>query len=292
MIICRLKGGLGNQLFQYAFGYVLSKKGEDTLYIDVEWFDTEGNVPWLTKRSYELNKFAIPSAKIIKHKNIPVIARFCSHRFVRRLLALGKIDNINVGDWLIVSTTSSFNYMNLPRCKNVLLNGYFDNHAAVYLDGYLDGLREEFKCKIRSDSMQKLLNEIASNEYTTSIHVRRTDQMHETGHKANLEYYKKAIAFIRSKQPNTIFYVFSDDIDWCRVVFSEESNFVFASDKNDKDALRDFVGMKACDNNIIAYSTYSWWAAMLNSNLNKIVVSPHFYDSIDFLPNEWIQIDS
>lgn len=291
MIICRLKGGLGNQLFQYAFGYVLSKKNDDILMIDAEWFDTEGDVPWLVKRSYEMNKFAIPSAKIIKHKNIPIIVRFYSHRFVRRSFALAKIDNIKVGNWLIVSTTSSFNYMNLPRCKNVLLNGYFDNHAAVYLKGYLDGLRKEFECKTCTDSTNRLLNEIASHESTTSIHVRRTDQMHESGHKADLGYYKKAINFIRRSHPNTVFYVFSDDIDWCREIFSGEDNFVFATDKTDKDALRDFAGMKACDNNIIAYSTYSWWAAILNNNSNKIVISPRFYDSIDFLPDEWIQIE-
>ena len=71
MIVVRLKGGLGNQLFQYAFGYVLAQRNHDNLKMDIEWFDTEGNVSWLAKRSYELDKFQIPSAEIIRHKDIP-----------------------------------------------------------------------------------------------------------------------------------------------------------------------------------------------------------------------------
>lgn len=291
MIVVRLKGGLGNQLFQYAFGYTLAQKSNSKLALDVDWFETEGNVPWLAKRSYELNKFTIPSSTIINHKDIPLIARFFSNRLIRRALAIIKIDNIKVGDWLIVSTTSAFNYMNLPYSKNVLLNGYFDNYAATYLNGYLDGLRDEFVCKSYSESTIKLLNDIKEKENTTSIHVRRTDQMHEAGHKADLSYYHKAIALVRKQCPDTIFYVFSDDIDWCREVFSSEKNFIFATDSSENDALRDFAGMKACNNNIIAYSTYSWWAAMLNDHADKLVISPAFYDSIEFLPDDWIQVE-
>ena len=288
MIVVRLKGGLGNQLFQYAFGYVLAQRNHDNLKMDIEWFDTEGNVPWLAKRSYELDKFQIPSAEIIRHKDIPFIPRLLSSRIVRRLFALLKIDNIKLSNWLVVATTSAFNYMHLPESKNVLLNGYFDNHAAVYLNGYLEGLRAEFQEKQCSEATKKLVADIKNESNTTSIHVRRTDQMHATGHLADLEYYKKAIEYIREKEPETVFYVFSDDIDWCKETFAEYPSMIFATDKSDSDPMRDFIGMMNCKNNIIAYSTYSWWAAMLNQHKDKLIISPKFYDSVESLPDEWV----
>lgn len=288
MVVIRLKGGLGNQLFQYAFGYILAQKNNDNLKLDIEWFETEGNVPWLVKREYELDKFEIHSADIIRHNTLPFIPRFFGHRFIRRLFALIKKDNIQIGKWLVVSTTSAFNYMNLPKSENVFLNGYFDNHAAIYLKGYIEKLRKEFKYKTCSDSTRKLINEIKSKGDTTSIHVRRTDQMHDTGHKVGLDYYKSAIEYIRKERPDTFFFVFSDDIDWCKKVLNGYKNLIIATDKNEPDTLRDFLGMITCNNNIIAYSTYSWWAAMLNENAEKIVITPEFYDSIEFLPPEWI----
>lgn len=288
MIIVRLKGGLGNQLFQYAFGYILSKKNKSDLKLDIEWFDTEGKVPWLKRRFYELDKFNIPSAEIIKHKDIPMIARFFGTRIVRRLLAVVKVDNIKIGNWLIVATTAAFNYMELPNSENILLNGYFDNHAAVYMKGYVEALRSEFKYKECSEETRRLLQRIKAEKNTTSIHIRRTDQMHDTGHKADLDYYERAIDFMLGKEPHTTFFMFSDDIEWCKAVFGEHENIVYATNREDSDTLGDFIGMMACQNNIIAYSTYSWWAAMLNENLEKIVIAPNFYDSVEFLPEDWI----
>ena len=52
--------------------------------------------------------------------------------------------------------------------------------------------------------------------------------------------------------------------------------------------MRDFIGMQNCKNNIIAYSTYSWWAAMLNQHKDKMIISPEFYDTVEFLPDGWI----
>ena len=290
MIAVRLKGGLGNQLFQYAFGYVLAQKNGDTLKIDADWFDGEGNVPWLAKRKYELDRFVIPSGEIIRHKDLPIIPRFIGSRIIRRLLAAVKPGSIRAGSWLIVNTTRSIDYLELPESKNILLNGYFDNHAAIYLKGYIGRLREEFRIRKHSDATKRLIHEIESRESTTSIHVRRTDQMHAKGHTARTEYYMKAIAYINQLEPETTYYVFSDDIKWCKENFAGYPRMIFASDPGDRDPMRDFAGMTKCRNNIIAYSTYSWWAAMLNEHEDKIVTAPEFYDSVEFLPEEWIVI--
>lgn len=80
-------------MFQYAFGYTLAKRYGDELKLDIEWFDGEGNVPWLTHRKYELDKFVIPSASIISHHELPLGVRF---------LDIGSLENhLNILMYLV-----------------------------------------------------------------------------------------------------------------------------------------------------------------------------------------------
>ncbi len=289
MIVARLKGGLGNQLFQYAFGYTLAKKYGDELKLDIEWFDGEGNVPWLVHRKYELDKFTIPSASIISHKTLPRRVRFFGHRFVRKPLEYFNLSRFYLGKWAVIGSDSKYDYLNMKQRPNIFLNGYYDNYAAVYLKESIDGLRKEFIPKVISEKTQSLINEVSSID-STAIHVRRSDQLHATGHLADIDYYKRAIKEMVARIPNTQFYVFSDDMAWCKEKLAEFNNIKFVDDSDKNDAIGDFVCMMYCKNNIIAYSTYSWWAAMLNPNLDKIVISPEFYDSKGFLPDSWIQL--
>lgn len=289
MIVIRLKGGLGNQLFQYAFGYTLSKRFDDALYVDTEWFETEGKVPWLAPRKYELSPFEIPSAKHIKHKELPITVRFIGHRFLRR--AFGKLGKctIRLGVWISVSTTGNRDYMQLKKHPNIYLNGYFDNDAAIYLQPFSAEIQNEFRIRNVSKAARKRIEQIKKGR-STAVHVRRTDQMHSTGHKAGIDYYKKAIAQINECVSDTTFYFFSDDIEWCKSTFSEYKNVVFVENDDQSDAMSDFVCMMNCDNNVIAYSTYSWWAAYLNPNPDKIVIMPEFYDNSGLTPDNWIVV--
>ena len=179
--------------------------------------------------------------------------------------------------------------MRLKRRPNIFLNGYYDNYAAVYLKESIDDLRKEFIPKKIGEKTKNLINEVSSID-STAIHVRRSDQLHSKGHLADINYYKDAIKKISRWVPNTYFYVFSDDIEWCKKQFAEFDRIKFVDDSDKSDAIGDFVCMMNCKNNIIAYSTYSWWAAMLNPNKDKIVISPEFYDSKGFLPESWIQL--
>lgn len=289
MIVARLKGGLGNQLFQYAFGYTLAKRYGDELKLDVEWFDGEGNVPWLTRRKYELDKFMIPSASIIAHHELPLKVRFFGHRFIRKPFEYINISRFYLGNWAVVGSDSKYDYLHLKQRANIFLNGYYDNYAAVYLKESIEDLRKEFVPKKVGEKTQALIDEVSSNN-STAIHVRRSDQLHAKGHLADIDYYKKAIEAVAERIPDTQFYVFSDDIEWCKEQFAGVNRIKFVDDTDKNDAIGDFVSMMHCKNNIIAYSTYSWWAAMLNPNSNKIVISPSFYDSKGFLPKEWMQL--
>ena len=132
-------------------------------------------------------------------------------------------------------------------------------------------------------------SEILNGE-TCSIHVRRGDYLGLNGHHpvCDLEYYNKSINLF---DKNTKFLVFSDDIKWCQENFKGE-NFIFISGN------RDFIDiwlMSLCQNNIIANSTFSWWGAWLNQNINKKVIAPSKWfgplkinhNTQDLIPEAW-----
>ncbi len=129
-----------------------------------------------------------------------------------------------------------------------------------------------------------------------SIHIRRGDFLNNERHNTDKNsYYKEAIELIENKVENPVFFVFSDDMDWVKTNLNakHETNFI---DFND--ALTNFEDMKlmsACKHNIIANSSFSWWAAWLNRNENKIVIAPKKWlnddsNTNDIIPETWIKI--
>jgi len=121
----------------------------------------------------------------------------------------------------------------------------------------------------------------------TSLHVRRTDYVQKAGFHppCSMEYYEKALSIIEG---NVL--VFSDDLDWCKETFLGD-RFTFISGNRD---YQDLFLMSMCKNNIIANSSFSWWGAWLNTNLNKKVIAPkkwfgpHLKESSDDIyPNTW-----
>lgn len=124
------------------------------------------------------------------------------------------------------------------------------------------------------------------------MHIRRGDYLVSPGHYINLdvEYYKNALKYIDN--PGSIL-IFSDDISWCKDNFKGDK-YIFI--ENEKDYI-DIYLMSLCNNNIIANSTFSWWGAWLNTNPNKIVISPNKWFGPakgkrhlnDLIPKNWIQ---
>ena len=111
-----------------------------------------------------------------------------------------------------------------------------------------------------------------------------------------ISYYTKAIEIITKKIPNARFYIFSDDISWVQQNLKLDHDHQFLSGKITTNALQDFYLMSKCKNNIIANSTFSWWAAWLNQYESKIVIAPKkwynqiTFDTTDLIPNSWIKI--
>lgn len=181
---------------------------------------------------------------------------------------------------------NGFHYTPIPFEDNLSIDGYFQ--SAKYFENI--NVQELFKFKREREV-------ISYHEGYASIHVRRTDYLKYPDHHplCTLEYYKKAIYLSGYKN----FTVFSDDPEWCRKNFKNDEiySFVFSDGKSD---IEDFQFMSQYKCNIISNSTFSWWAAMLNKNPDKLIIAPSKdnwhgvaykdWNHDDLIPEDWEQI--
>jgi hypothetical protein len=283
MIIVKLKGGLGNQLFQYAFGRLLSVVRDEELALDTGGL-REGSV---TSREYALEPFAIRArladAREAAKARYPLgFLSQLSDIFRRKVL---RSFNIGWNPKLVASRRRYF-------------EGFFQSHK------YLDPIRPIL---LREIALTKPLSEHATTIAlaigscnSVSIHIRRGDYVHDAKtHAAHYtfgtEYYENALRALRERMDNPSFFVFSDDIAWAKENLKTGGHAVFVSDQVGE-AHEELILMSMCRHNIIANSSFSFWGAWLNQNPDKIVVAPKRWNNAypeaynELLPQEWVQL--
>lgn len=278
MIIIKLKGGPGNQLFQYAFGRLLSIKNK-----------TEVKYKFLinkkdSKREYFLGYF---NTKI----NIPTDIELQKIRY-----PFGVISKFFE---LFKKITRQFNIGYIPKLLNIK-NGYLEGYwqSYKYLDPIRNDLLNEITLKNPIEGKYEILNKI-ENTNSVCLNVRRGDYINNPKNikeynTFGMEYYENSFKIIKDKIINPTIYVFSDDIAWCINNIKTDIPIVF-SDPNIP-IHENFVIATKCKHNIIVNSSYSFWVAWLNKNPNKIVIAPkkwnniHTKEYVDLLPIEWIKI--
>jgi hypothetical protein len=182
---------------------------------------------------------------------------------------------------------------------NVTMSGYFQNEQ--YFKHIEQDIRRDFTFKHPLEGKNKMLERQLSNCRSVAVHIRRGDYIQQADTVANFvtcnkEYYQKAIAHILEKVDNPVFYIFSDDFDWVKENLNFEDHLVTFVDWNRGDeSYIDLQLMSLCKHNIIANSSFSWWAAWLNAHREKVVACPGkwFRDEKkndllkDFYPEGW-----
>ncbi len=258
MIIVKLMGGMGNQMFQYSLGRALAHQLNQECLLDLSFFDLNhtGAV-----RTYDLKKFNITLETITSAESLDKIITFTE---IASLRSFSKIKN-KVKQYI-------------DSGYNVLLDGYFQKNE--YVEEVADIISEEFTLKDSlPTNLEKIINHIRSVD-SVCIHVRRGDYVQcETTNRYHgfhgADYIKAALPHITRRVENPIFFVFSDDIEWCKNNLNLDYSITYV-DKNynwENDAQYHEI-MKNCKHFIIPNSSYSWWAAKLSANKNKIVVTP------------------
>ena len=279
MIIVKLKGGLGNQLFQYAFGRFLAVKNNAEVKFQFLLID-KGD----TQREYKLDKY----------------------NTVAKIATKDEVEKMNGMITKIVKliNTKIFKRYNTGYEPSVLkaTNGYMEGfwQSYKYLEPIRDTLLNEITLREPIEKKyQELLNKIENND-SVSLHGRRGDYVNDPKTKKmhntfGLEYYENAIRIIGEKIPEPIFFVFSDDIEWVKENIKINFTTTFVSDPNMKDH-EELMIMSKCKHNIIANSSFSWWGAWLNKNPNKIVIAPQkWFNNLsmstdNLIPESWLKI--
>ncbi|MCX6755656.1 MAG: alpha-1,2-fucosyltransferase [Candidatus Nomurabacteria bacterium] len=293
MIIIRIQGGLGNQMFQYALGRALSIKNNVPLGLDLTFLLDRTPIPNFTFREYQLDSFNI-QATIVEQKDIPFLYRKYNLGFFMRY-----IDYIR-RKLLSTPGKEKKNYYFDPEIMklgpNAYLEGWWQNPE--YFSDILDIIRKDFTLKNEPiEKIKNLLKEIKENN-SLCIHIRRGDYVGNIHHEiVGKDYYSKCIEYIKERTKIDKIYIFSDDIKWCEENLKFEFLVMFVGDEysGEKDEGH-MILMSACKNFIIPNSTFSWWAAYLSPYKDKIVICPKEWirdeniNSWDLIPKEWIQI--
>ncbi|MBQ9739024.1 MAG: alpha-1,2-fucosyltransferase [Alphaproteobacteria bacterium] len=272
MLVIQIKGGLGNQMFQYAFGQVAKSK----VVYDTSWFNTQ------TLRLYGLDFFNM-NPKLISYDKLNNLRRGYSSFFHLRI----KKHNL-----LFENPCNIFN-PKLLDAKDVILNGYFQCHQ--YYNSIRKQLLKEIVPLREINAVNQKYLDLIKKTNSISIHIRRTDYilLKDSFGFCGIEYYKKAIQHIISKVKNPHFFLFSDDIMWVKENFKLDFPYEIIDVNLGQDTPWDLWLMKHCKHNIIANSSFSWWGAWLNENPEKIVCAPQkwFADNrpIDIVPPNWIR---
>ena len=267
MKIVKVMGGLGNQMFQYAFARALQENFQCEVLLDTSFYTPKienGKFPRpFLLQSYNITlKTATP--KDIKHCTLkgslvpkPLRKYFCEYIKENE-------DGARIYDENLLRKAK----------KNTFYEGYFQN--AKYFALLLGVLQKELTLKDTLDSKNsEILVQIKSCN-AVSVHIRRGDYITLGCAMCDMEYYKRAISYINERVENPCYFLFSDDSAWLRENAREllKERFFIMDHNPQERAHYDLELMRACKHNIIANSTFSLWGGALNENPQKIIIAP------------------
>lgn len=289
MVIVRLFGGLGNQLFQYATARRVAHINNVPLKLDVSGFE-----------SYKLHRYSL------KHFNI--LEEFASSDEIARFNGRGLVCHISL--WVqkllphyrrkrVIERHFNFDANILKISDNVYLNGYWQSEK--YFKDIETLLRQELTLKAAPDSANVAMGEWIRGVRSVSLHIRRRDyvsdpatqQIHGT---CSLDYYAAAIAKLSEGVEDPYFFVFSDDPQWAQENLKLEHPTTFVTHNGPDKNYEDLRLISLCQHHIIANSTFSWWGAWLSVNPDKLVFAPQKWfrtldrNSDDIMPETWERI--
>jgi hypothetical protein len=297
MIIVEFQGGLGNQMFQYAFYKALKAKYPTSAIIkaDICNYDT-CNYHY----GFELqNIFNIDidiATKWEVFKTGKRVYWFKHHGLLKKglnkeldiLSKLHKSNFIHIGEKIF--TQFDADYYKLEQNNNYYLSGFWNNED--YFKDIRDDLFLDFQAPKSLDE-HPLINNMINSE-SISIHLRRGDYIDSNLDVLTIGYYKHAIEYIQNRVSTPVFYIFSDNIEDAKERFNFLTNKIFVTENKDNQSYKDMFFMSKCKHNIISNSTFSIWGALLNRNKNKVVVAPNvFSKDHTHYPNckDWVIID-
>ena len=292
MRVVQIIGGLGNQMWQYALLVALRERfPEEKVYYNASFFNG-----YPLHNGFELDRIFNITAKQASIKDIRKVYHFFIGHYYLLKLYTHYFPALRTEIREVESTP--FREEVLQQEGDFYYNGYWADHR--YFDAIRPQLLIEFSLRAPIDKKNKDLLAIMTNKASCSVHVRRGDYLKDSDYYGicDLEYYQKAIRIVKEKIASPIRYlVFSNEINWCKANLAAcfgDDDVVYVDWNKGADSYKDMYLMSRCQANIIANSSFSWWAAYLNEHPNKLVVSPFHYKNRDMgfkvALDEWICI--
>jgi hypothetical protein len=297
MIISRLEGGLGNQMFQYAAARRLSEKHLTPLKLDITGFETQKH------RRYKLLYFNIWEHLATAQEITELIGDSTFHerlaaKIGRKLGFYQSAAGFYQKGWVFKEEYFHFNPDLLDAPYQVYMEGFWQSEK-YFLD-IADLLRQEFTLKYPQPPIFHQILEEINNATSVSLHVRRGDYIDDPNNlllsACSLDYYRSAIKYISEHVCQPHFFIFSDSPDWVRENLCLNFSKTIVSYNNLLHDYEELYLMSQCQHHIIANSSFSWWGAWLNPKNNKAVVAPSQWfrnsdiNTKDLIPETWIRL--
>lgn len=296
MIIVKLMGGLGNQMFQYAAGKALAEHHNTGLKLDLDFLLDRTPRPGFVFRDYDLDVFAL-EADLASKRHTERYNRQSTTRVGRYVRAFAGW----IGQYRKYYERG-FHYneavFRLP--KNVYLDGYWQ--SPKYFADIKDLIRNDFSFKDAILEGSQILKLAILSNNSVCINVRRADFLGSSFHGVcDMEYFAPAIEAVASKVSNPHFFIFSDDPGWCLKNFRLSYPVTFVGHEHAGSKFSNYLQlMSLCKHYIIPNSSFAWWAVWFNgeSRRDRIVIAPKrwfrdpTWDTKDLIPAEWWRVEN
>lgn len=287
MVVVKLMGGLGNQMFQYACGRRIALANAVLLKLDTS--DVTGK----SGRAYELCHLNI-SAELASSADIE---HFKKSNLIRKTLYQARLVHQPYREHNVVRERFfHFDERILSLSDDSYLEGYWQSER--YFIDIKEVIRREFTFKSAPDPQNQRMTEKILHANAVSLHVRRGDyvsdptinKVHGT---CSAEYYHRAVEVIAGNVDRPHFFIFSDDPEWASSNLRLDYQATYVTHNAGTRNFEDLRLMSLCKHHIIANSSFSWWGAWLSNNPAKQVIAPAKWlnatqhNTRDIVPESW-----
>lgn len=305
-ITLKVQGRLGNQLFQYAFARAMQLKWGGHLIIDFSLLGMSkkkncndgGFIDYLSHfNTVDYTYIDIDNKNEVRHETLlqkyiqKIVYRY---KFNNPILAyiMDRVDFpiLSLFGMFYMETYNMSKYIIPPYRRKILIKGYYE--SLKYFKEYDDTICKELRLKIKlSDKYQRLYN-LFANSNSICVTIRRGYFLQDDRFNiCTKQYFENGIKYILQKHPDSIMYMCSDDIEWCKKNF-ENFDIPIYYQSSELKTWENLHLMSSCHHFVISNSTYSWWAQHLSKHSDKIVVAPkiwrnEFFAVKDIFEDTW-----
>jgi len=291
MIIVKVNGGLGNQMFQYALARALSRDAKP--YLDLSFFDLPPGAH--TARPFGLDIFTLHYERATTEQ----LVAFATARNSRLKRMWGRSFPAFTKHHFFTERRFSFDPSVLKVADHTYIEGHWQSEK--YFIAVEDRIRRDLCSATEPDMANRAMALRIQATRAISVHVRRGDYIHHAAANAvhgtcDADYYARAMRRMKDQHPDATFFIFSDDQDWARAELDPSYAMVFVDLNDSEHGYEDMRLMSLCRHHIIANSSFSWWGAWLNPDPKKLVIAPSRWfidpaiDTKDLLPAGWIKL--